>query len=317
MVTFSFYAGERKDHALLRREPVRPVYLRRGGDTNTFSRQLIRRGGWVLGASFWLAASGIVMAATIDPRKTANPPAIQSPPTQPVQPGPTAPGANVAPVPLPLKDLRVQPYVAGGNNAVGTVELVQAVPSTQGAGGLNVAVPSPSVALQTSRPDLVQVPPQIAVIYGNAANFAMTTRPVGNHTLVTITARMGAQTKQATLQIRAPWVENLTVNVPEVCGSDKSEVTVRLSGPAAPGGTHVRVHYLTPGSQGWNAAESLKVSAGQRSESMRLLLPTVSCSAGFCGIARAAARTANHEFSLDPSTNAPWVMGGEKCTKPQ
>jgi hypothetical protein len=294
-----------------------------GADKNKLMRQFFRMAAPALGLSTWLAAIDMVTAGTIEtrpPAKTANPPVSQSPLNQPAYPGTTAAGANVAPVPLPLKDLRVQTYVAGGNNAVGTVELVQAVPNIQGAGGLNVAVSGPSVALQSSRPDLVQVPPQIAVTYGNSANFSMTTRPVGDHTTVTITARIGAQSKQASLQVRAPWVESVKVNVPKICYSDKSNVTVRLNGPAAPGGTWIRVHYLTPGGQGWNAAESLQVSAGQRSASIQLILPAVTCgsgsSQGHCGVARATARTASGEVSVDPSTNNATVYGSDACTMP-
>ena len=286
---------------------------------------LIRTAGWGLFVSVWLASIGIVMAATSETRpvgKTANPPATQSPLNQPAYPGTTAPGANVTPVPLPLKALRVQPYVAGGNNAVGTVELAQPLPYVQGAGGLNVSVPGVNVTLQSSNPDLVQVPSQVTVTSGTSANFFMTTRPVGDHTPVTITARVGAQAKQAALQVRAPWVESVAVNLPKICNSDEAKVSVRLVGPAPPGGTSVRIRWPTGSQltgQGWDQ-KHFRVPAGQRTESIQLYLFARCQGYGSqqqCGKGvNAAAHTANGEFSLDPSTNAP-VSGGDTCTMPQ
>jgi hypothetical protein len=249
---------------------------------NKLMRQFFRMAAPALGFSVWLAAIDMVIAGTIEtrpPAKSANPPATQSPLNQPVYPGTTAAGANVAPVPLPLKDLRVQQYVAGGNNAVGTVELTQALPYVQGAGGLNVAVPTTNVTLQSSNPDLVHVPAQVAVTHGSSVNFTMRTRPMAENTRVTITARLGVQAKEATLTIFPPWVQSVHFNPPSDCrGEGKLDFT--LAGPAPPGGltvsTRVNIWWSYQTSSGATASGSgsdgkaVTVASGDRSGSARL-----------------------------------------------
>ena len=133
---------------------------------------------------------------------------------------------TVTPAPTTITGLSFSPTnPVGGTSSTGTVTLGAAAP----AGGAVVALSSNNVA--------ATVPGSVSVAAGSlTATFTVTTSPVASNTSVTITARMGTSTRNATLTVRAPAPASVTLNPTVVAGGGTSTGTVTLTGPAAPSG---------------------------------------------------------------------------------
>jgi hypothetical protein len=242
-------------------------------------------------------ASTIVLALVLvsDPPTTR---AIASTP----QGGRTLPPPVLNAAVVLLKDLRVSPSViAGGNVASGTVELREAPP----AGGV-------AVTLASSNTDLGTVPGQVTVSQGTAsadtgtmyiARFPITTRAVSQQSAVTITARAGGQTLQASLSIRPPWPSQASLDLTKHCYGD-AKVAFELDGPAPSGGQDVRVTIFM---QTANAqTERVRVSGGNRSGTARLALPVCRASAAPSGICtvRASVTSMNGDSQIGQQKDA-------------
>jgi hypothetical protein len=191
--------------------------------------------------------------------------------------GPVAPASiTTQAVPHPLKSLRFDPVVAGGNRLQGHVELVQ----PPGPNGVEVT-------LESSDPQLAAVPAQVTVTDGVTsaetgpmymASFPIDTRSVPEAKSVTIKARAGLQILQTNLRITPPKVKSAYLNPPSICnGSNKAKLTYTLTGPAPSGlkvSGSVSVHLPSgmSGSAG-SVNKSETVPAGKTDGSMRIRLP--------------------------------------------
>jgi hypothetical protein len=191
--------------------------------------------------------------------------------------GPVAAGSiTTQSVPHPLKSLRFDPFVAGGNRVQGHVELVQ----PPGPNGVKVT-------LESSDPQLAAVPAQVTVTGGVTsaetgpmymASFPIDTRPVPEANSVTIKARAGAQTLEANLRIIPPKVKSASLHPPSICdGHNKAKLTYTLTGPAPSGlkvSAKVNVSYSdTGGSSSGSANKSETVPTGKTGGSMRIAPP--------------------------------------------
>jgi len=173
----------------------------------------------------------------------------------PTAAGAAAAGSEAQAVAHPMKSLRFDPSVAGGNKVQGHVELFQ----PPGPGGLQVA-------LESSDPQLASVPSHITVTGGVTSaetgpmymgSFPINTRPVHETKKVTIKARVGVQTLLADLRITPPRLKSAALHGPGTCdGSKKGKVTYTLTGPA-PSGLKVRasgnMHWSMGGGQAYGS----------------------------------------------------------------
>ena len=193
---------------------------------------------------------------------------ISSATKQPV-PGtaPAVPGSAITQaVPLPLKSLRFDPAVVGGNRVQGVVELVQ----PPGPNGVRVT-------LESSNPQLAGVPPHVTVTSGvtsaetgpmSMVSFPIDTRPVQEDTMVTIKARVGVQTLQANLRIKRPSMKSASFDPPGICGGgNKGTVRYTLTGPAPSG---LKVSAYVDGEIYGSTSET--VPTGNSAGSMRIEL---------------------------------------------
>lgn len=194
--------------------------------------------------------------------------------TPPTPAAEQVPGAATTALPHPLKDLRVSPKeLAGGNPVSGTVELHQA----PGPGGV-------TVALESSDPELAEVPSQVTVTGGvtsaetgpmYSAKFDIATRAVHESKVVTIRARAGVQTLEARFRINPPQVKSASLDPPSVCdGNNKATVAFELTGPAPSGGITVtatlHLQSTNTGAGLGSGTSEKTVPSGTRSGSMRV-----------------------------------------------
>ena len=141
---------------------------------------------------------------------------------------------------------------AGGNEVTGYVVLRDPAP----AGGA-------SVALQSSDPAHVSVPPSVVVPAGAWHEaYTITTHPVGATTPVTITARYSGATQTAKLELRAPRIRRVETAPLKVEGGSPATGRVFLTGPAYPGDIVVALTSSDPSAA---VPPSVTVPAGEAS----------------------------------------------------
>ncbi len=167
-----------------------------------------------------------------------------------------------------LSSLTLNPTsVVGGNSSTGTVTLTAAAPS----GGF-------TVQLSSSNPSVASVPSSVTVPAGQtSASFTVATQQVSSTTQVTITARAGGVSRQATLTVNPPsgsvTLQSLTIRPTSVWGGDSATGTVTLSAPAPAGGVVVQLRSSNSGAA--SVPSSITIPAGQRSA--RFAIRTTSC----------------------------------------
>jgi hypothetical protein len=151
-----------------------------------------------------------------------------------------------------LQSLTINPSsVVGGSTAMGTVSLNGPAP----AGGLQVQLSSGNTSVAT-------VPASVTVLAGQtSASFSITTRPVASQTQVTIMARLGNSSRQATLTVNPPALESLTLDPNTVVGGNPSTGRVALNAPAPAGGLQVQLSSNNPNVA--SVPPSVTVPAGQ------------------------------------------------------
>jgi hypothetical protein len=133
-------------------------------------------------------------------------------------------------LPMIASLLIAPPSLAGGEDATATVTLSAAAPL----GGVTVDLSSDHEAVAT--------PPFVLVPEGSAsANAMLTTSAVAADVTVTLTATLGASTRDATLMVRAPRLEAVTLSATQVTGGTAVTGTVALDGIAPEGGLVVAV----------------------------------------------------------------------------
>lgn len=121
--------------------------------------------------------------------------------------------------PVPVKSVTVTPTsVAGGATFSGTVSLERAAPPI-----------GTSIALSRSIP-AVNVPATVTVPGGaTQINFSGTTVPVSTTVSATITASSGTSSRQATIEVRAPELESVSVLESPLPGGENAVGRVRMT----------------------------------------------------------------------------------------
>jgi hypothetical protein len=118
-------------------------------------------------------------------------------------------------------------------------------------GRVTLTAPAPGggtiVTLTSETPGLASVPGTVLVPAGeSSASFRVTTRPVQGTSMVTLSASLAQETRQAYLMIVSISLASVAVRPGAVMGGTPSTGTILLSGPAPPGGAMVTLTSANP-----------------------------------------------------------------------
>jgi hypothetical protein len=140
--------------------------------------------------------------------------------------------------------------VIGGATSTGRIVLSDAAP----AGGFVVTLASSS--------SFATPPVSVTVPAGaGSAHFSVTTSAVATAFSASITAKLGASSKTASLAVHPAYVVGLSVSPSSVVGGASSTGTVTLNGPAPAGGWKVR---LSSSSSSVKTSDFVTVAAGSK-----------------------------------------------------
>jgi hypothetical protein len=186
--------------------------------------------------------------------------------------------------------------VVSGSSTTGTVQLVTSAPA---GGGV--------VALSSSNPALLQVPPTVTVPAGNnSASFPVTTSATNTFTTVQVDASAGGITRSEFVNLAAsataPSLVSFAVSPTSVTGGTNATGTVALSAAAPAGGVSVT---LSTGNSAVQLPPVITVPAGQSQVSFTVTTTQVSASTPVTLTAFSGSTTRSTTLTVTSGSTAP------------